>query len=154
MKKQILFGIIAGIFLALALLNVSAYYSNTLPSHGTRYTFGFDEDFSATNYRYVDYYGRPVYRIYEYNDRNDDGKLSRREKIRAVRFLERSFNNRYAISAGKSSGDAFCQGCKIQSSSATNWGNKPAFNLLATGKDGNYYKPVYDYQQQKFNWRF
>lgn len=154
MKNALKF-MMLGVFVVLTSQFVSAYHNGYAHnSQGTRYVFGFDGDFFAQDYRYVDYYGRPIFRVYE--NRRGNGELSNREKVRAVRFLEHSFNDRYAITSGKSSGDAFCQGCKIQNPSPFNFGNKPAFNLLASGNNQNnyYYKPVYDYNLGRFNWRF
>jgi hypothetical protein len=144
--------------------SVSAYHIGYAHnSHGTRFVFGFDGDFYTQDYRYVDYYGAPVYRVYgsrsdygRHRFHDDDDFWREVNTRRAVRFLENSWYGRYRETAGQRSGDAFCQGCKTDGTNS-NWGNKPAYDLIASGSGGNrdyYYRQNYDYGLQRFNWRF
>lgn len=158
--KTIITAIFAAIFLALAVQSVSAYHNSYAHNpHGTRIVYGFDGDFNAQDYRYVDdYYGRPMYKVYRNNcDHNcwHDDEITREQ---AVRWTLRSYNKRYYETAGESSGKAFCKNCVYEEKNTpSNWRNKKAYNLLADGPGGTedyYYEVKYDYKQDKFNWRF
>ena len=140
MNRKIMFGLAVLFLLAMSLsADDGAYYRD---------------------YRYVDYFGRPVYRAF---GRRSDGSYHYRyyddeeyEKIRAARFLKDSWYGRYDDTSGKSSGEAFCYGCKTNGN-PSNWGNKQSYDLLSegVGTEGDYYyKPRYDYQSQTWNWRF
>lgn len=152
MKKLLSILTISAIFLVFALQTVSAYHNGYAHvPQGRRYVFGFDGDAFYEDYRYVDYYGRPLFRVYR--SRHDDDEISKRE---AIRFLRKSYEKRYDVTAGKTSNEAFCQTCK-PSSNPTNWGNKKAYDWKVenTGDDVNYYyQPRFDPQTKTYNWRF
>jgi hypothetical protein len=170
MKNTVVSTIISAIILATALQTASAFTTNP---DGREYVIDLNRGISSSNYWYADYNGYPTYRVYgndhpysynrhyyssnyNHND-NNDGELSYWEKLQAARFVINSFNNRYDQTAGQSSGDAFCQGCKIASNSPTNWGNKPAYDFVADGPGTNkdyYYKATLDPKTQTYNWRF
>src|SRR3989344_6042983 len=120
MKKAIIFALITAIILATALQIARAY---DFRPHGREYVIDFDDGISYRDYRYIDYYGRPIYGVY-YKDNYEDDEFSYYEKLRAVRFLQSSFNYRYDLTAGKTSGEAF-GGDNAPGQSYSNWRNKP-----------------------------
>lgn len=159
MKKAILFGLALGILL-FSINSVDAFHNGfDHSSHGTRIVLDFGRgDFYAQDYRYVDNRGIPLYRVYDSRSNSKQYKdfWEQENKRRAVRFTVQSYNNRYGATAGQSSGNAFCHGCK-NTGASSNWGNKPAYNWLADGpgtKKEYYYKQNFDHQTQTFNWRY
>ncbi len=159
MNKSLLLGIFAGIFVVLTLQSAFAYH-NYYPhnSHGTRLVYGFDGEFFSQEYRYVDdFYGMPHYRIYSV--RSDcrglcgcfgckDDEITKR---RVARFIVKSANERYVVTSGKSSKEAFCSDCKTDDSK-TSFGSKKTYGTF--GKQEDYYKPEINPSTQTFNWRF
>jgi hypothetical protein len=76
-------------------------------------------------------------------------------KVQAAKWVVNSYNARYDITSGKSSGDAFCQRCKINLQGY--WGQKPAYNFRTheyNSNDNYYYKPIRDSRTGIYNWRF
>jgi len=155
MKKKILFSLVL-VVLLFSLAGVSAYHGN-YGSDGTRFVFDFGRgDFYSQDYKYVDYYGIPIYKVYAPRSGRSDDFLEELNKRKAIRFAVNSFNNRYKINVGQSSGNSFCNGCSTNGVSS-NWGNKPTYNFLADGRGaGNsyYYEPRYDSQLGYYNWRY
>jgi len=148
MGKWKLFTFATLVFLAASATFASAYINQP---HGTKIVYGFNGDFYSRDYRYVDYYGAPVLRVYTHSRFENDDFWEYVNKVRYANFVEDSFNDRYKLTAGTKSGDAFCNGCE-RSGSKTAWGEKKAFSIF--DRNRNYYEPRYDYKLEKFNWRF
>lgn len=85
----------------------------------------------------------------------------RTKRARAINFLIRSWDERYAIASGRETGDVFSytDGAKdTVAESSTNWRYKEAYDPLVHGDgyggENYYYKPRYDSQTQTYNWRY
>lgn len=175
MKKKTIIGLFAGLFLVLALQNVSAYHND-----GIEVTIGFDDSYSR-DYRYVDsYYGYPQYRVYGdyasypngysyynrpnyfgYNSRYryDLSDIKRYFRNRAIAgYVDRSAYSRYDINYGKDS-QVFCEAldCEDKAPSPTNFRYRytydPRIDGLGSYQD-YYYEPQYDIQTGTYNWRY
>ena len=166
--KKILLGIFALIFLASALSSVSAYYYSTDNNYcrydcvdsspdGRLYVIDFHDGIDSYRYRYVDHYGYPRYRAY-YADDFDFDIPDRYKFNENVYFLDHSFNDRYDITSGKSSGEAFCPGCVDDYYKPSNWRYKQAYDFQRDANGGygdkRYYAPRYDYKSGTYNWRY
>lgn len=126
------------------------WYTNT-----QRYSPGYN---NYGNQRYSGYSNNNYYR--------KDGKWyldrpssrAERQKIKAVKWVLDSYNARYKLNDGKTSGEAFYYdipqaGENVQGS---NFRNKPAYDPLFDGvdpKNNYYYKPQVD-SSGAANWRF
>jgi hypothetical protein len=91
---------------------------------------------------------------------NGDGWREETQRARAVVWQANSYDMRYNIHAGRSSGDAFYYhyGDKSETS-PSDWRYKHAFdpridNEYVMGYGYYYYEPRYDYQTKTYNWRF
>lgn len=113
------------------------------PFYGYNYDYYYNRDFGYQRY------GPYNYRL------NIPDKYKPNED---VAFLADSFNNRYEATAGKTSGQAFCQGCKDQNPDPTNFRYRPAYNLAVDsaggyGSDG-YYAPRKSPITGAWNWNY
>ena len=151
-QNRILLAICAGI-LALAFLQSASAYV---------YTYG--------NYRYGDYDSTCKYwddgelewrtdRVCQWVE-NGDGWREETQRYRAVVWQSNSYDARYNVQAGRSSGDAFYYhyGDKSETS-PSDWRYKTAFdprvdNTYLKGYNYYYYQPRYDYETKTFNWRY
>lgn len=91
---------------------------------------------------------------------NGDGWREETQRARAVVWQANSYDIRYNIQAGRSSGDAFYYnyGDKSQTK-PSDWRYKRAYdprvdNEYVMGYGYYYYEPRYDYQTKTYNWRF
>ncbi|MBS3077759.1 hypothetical protein J4233_05845 [Candidatus Pacearchaeota archaeon] len=172
-QNKIFLALCAGI-LVLTLMqsaSVSAYtYYDYSPMYGTRLSAGF----GSSPYRYGNY-------VYDYDSsckywdngalklrtdkvcewvENGDGWREEVQRARAVVWVTDSYDARYNIQAGRSSGDAFYYHYGDKSAtSPSDWRYKQAFdpridNEEVMGYNYYYYEPRYDYATQTYNWRF
>ncbi|MFX0211583.1 MAG: hypothetical protein ACFFDT_36735 [Candidatus Hodarchaeota archaeon] len=178
MKKVIVFGLLAGI-LALAFLQSAGAYASYdySPRYGGRLYVSWDDDDYYDRYDYG--YGERYYYDYDpackYWDgnalkwRNDklcewieNGDGAREEQLRynAVAWQGNSYDWRYNIQSGRSSGDAFYYHYEDKSeTSPSDWRYKTAFdprvdNTYVKGDNYYYYQPRYDSESGTWNWRF
>jgi hypothetical protein len=163
MTKKILMGIFAGI-LAMAFLQSASAYSfqtnwETNSYNYGRYDYGnYDYDSSC---KYFDY-GELKVRTDRVCAWVEDGDGWREETIRAraVVWQADSYDARYNIQSGRSSGDAFYYhyGDKSETS-PSDWRYKTAYdprvdNEYVMGYNYYYYEPRYDSETKTYNWRF
>lgn len=167
MKKMIAFGILLFALLVSTLASVSAYHYNTDNNYcrydcidrspdGTLYVVDF-HGIDRYRYRYVDYYGYPRYRVYYAKDFDDFDIPDRYKFNENIYFLDHSFNDRYDITRGKTSGQAFCPDCKDDHYDPSNWRYKQAYDLQKDAYGGygdGYYTPRYNYKSGTYNWRY
>lgn len=163
MKTKLLLGILALILSASLLQSVSAYHENNF--YGTEY--GYDGGFYSNDYRYVDFYGYPQYRIYEDpffgNRYNSYNRYDRKDlewdfdRRRAVAWVLNSYDQRYRQSSGFSTGSVYCQNC-VNDGGVSSFGNAIAYDYRFDGKgayqDGYYYQPRFDPQLGYYNWKY
>jgi hypothetical protein len=151
MKKLVVCGLVAGM-LALALLQSVAAYTYYGSWNGD-----VDEE------RYCSYWDNGELewkrdRVCEWMNTGD--WKERTIRTRAAVWQSNSYDMRYNIQAGRSSGDAFYYhyGDKSETS-PSDWRYKTTFdprvdNEAVKGYGYYYYQPRYDYATQTFNWRF
>lgn len=171
MRKTILLLALAGVFLIRLLNCVSAYavydynpYNDKAYIYvgaGRPYSYGYS-DYDPASYTWDDddlrWEKDPI------NEWIQNGNGAREEfiRLRAVDEVERSFNDRYRLSYGRSSGDVHYYNRytpDVESTSASNWRYKEAYDPSIHGRGANnenyyYYQPRYDYQKGEFNWRY
>jgi hypothetical protein len=171
MNKIFPLAIFAVFFLALALQSVSAYASyNYYPNSG----YGeFSLSFHDKNHENYNYYGSNHDGYYWDNEdlkwrkdpvqewiNNGDGWREQVKRARAVNFLVTSWDERYAMASGKTTGEVFSYNdgaTDTKAESSTNWRYKEAYDPLVHGVDSYknyYYEPRYDSQTQTYNWRY
>ena len=154
MKKILTLGIL-GLILVLALVQAASAYSYYTYSHyQPRFRYNYDS-YSGYGYvclsidKYDCYSGRSGYPY-----RNSGDEITKRQ---AIRFVDKSFNKRYYVTAGMSSSQAF-GGTDQKAQSKTNFRYKTVYNPKTDYQvnEGNdyYYKPIYDDKLGYFNWRY
>ena len=91
---------------------------------------------------------------------NGDGWREEVKRARAVVWQANSYDMRYDINFGRSSGDAFYYNYGDKSKTKpSDWRYKRVFdpridNEYVMGKGYYYYQPRYDYASGTYNWRF
>lgn len=174
MKGKILFVILAGI-LALSFLQGAAAYTSYdySPRYGGaiyvgagsddydyRYGRNFDVDYDSSC-KYLDYGALKwkTDRVCAWVE-NGDGWREETLRARAVVTQANSYDARYNIQSGRSSGDAFYYHYGDKSETKpSDWRYKTAFdprvdNEYVKGYGYYYYEPRYDSTTKTFNWRF
>ena len=151
MKKTTMFGIFAVLVLITMLQGVSAYHDY----YGTEFVADFRDGFYARDYRYVDYYGYPSYRVYRYPYDNYKELKWKFEKRRAIAWVLNSYDERYRVADGRESKDVFCKNC-VTDGRASSFGNKPSYDYRFDNTNDNnfYYDAEFDPQLGYYNWRF
>ncbi|MFH1802481.1 MAG: hypothetical protein ABH864_03440 [archaeon] len=151
MKKALMFGIVAGILAFAFLQSVSAYSYQT-------YRYGGDYDRSCEYFDYGELEWK-TNKVCEWVE-NGDGWKEETIRARAVVWQSNSYDARYNIQSGRSSGDAFYYHYGDKSAtSPSDWRYKTAYdpradNTYVKGYGYYYYQPRYDSQTGTFNWRF
>ncbi|MEK6854682.1 MAG: hypothetical protein AABX73_00490 [Nanoarchaeota archaeon] len=144
-RREFYFGIF-GILALIALLNLVS---------ANHYVYRYHYDSPHLVYHYDNLHGGEFY--YSFDDYRSHYRHDRAyfQKMRAVRFIDSSYNDRYDIVAGKTTGKAF--GDDNKDTSASNWRNKYAYDYRIDGVNPTYnyyYKPVYDSSLGYYNWRY
>lgn len=156
--------------------NYGNYYDRGYGIDGARIRVDLHDGVSYDYYRYLDkdprynpfygynydYYYNNDFRYYPYRNYNNYGwrfNIPDEYKYnKNVAFLADSFNNRYEITSGKTSGQAFCQGCKDKNYDPTNFRYRPAYDPAVDsfggyGDDG-YYAPKKSPITGAWNWNY
>ena len=145
--------IILSVFVLLALSalqSVDAYTYRT-------YSFG-DYDSSCKYWDYNEFKWRTD-RVCQWVE-NGDGWREEAQRYQAVVWQANSYDMRYNIQSGRSSGDAFYYRYGDKSETKpSDWRYKTTFdprvdNEYVKGYGYYYYQPRYDYTSGTYNWRF
>jgi hypothetical protein len=148
--SKVILAICAGILVLSLLQSVDAYTHRT-------YRYG-EYDSSC---RYFDRGDLKWHtdKVCEWVERGD-GWREETIRARAVVWQANSYDMRYNIQAGRSSGDAFYYHYGDKSETKpSDWRYKHAFdpridNEYVMGYGYYYYEPRYDYETKTYNWRF
>ncbi|MBU0907215.1 MAG: hypothetical protein KKE05_03605 [Nanoarchaeota archaeon] len=156
MMKKIILAMCAGL-LVLGFLQSASAYTYT---YGNYNSYGNRGDYDSSC-RYFDYGDLEWHtdRVCQWVEAGDGWK-EETIRARAVVWQSNSYDNRYNIQFGRSSGDAFYYhyGDKSETS-PSDWRYKTAFdprvdNTYVKGYGYYYYQPRYDYTTGAYNWRF
>lgn len=127
---------------------------------------------SLTDYGYDGYYDHNY--IYYWDDYdlkwkkdpisawiNKGDWRERTKRARAVEFLMKSWDERYAMASGRETGEVFSYtdgATDTVAESSSNWRYKEAYDPLVHGDgyggENYYYQPRYDADSQTYNWRY
>ena len=171
MKKSIF--ILAFVVIFVAALHIAS--ASVAYDYNTRYGAHMYVGTGKPSYYGYSAYDRD-YQVYNWDDNDlrwekdpvnawiQDGDGWREETFRArtVDEVIGSYENRYALSYGRSSGDVHYYDRytpDLDEAKPSNWRFKEAYTPEAYGRDayygnGYYYEPRYDYDSETFNWRY
>ncbi|MBU0760390.1 MAG: hypothetical protein KJ600_02690 [Nanoarchaeota archaeon] len=161
--KKIMLAVVGLVLLGLMTQNVSALYSyESPPRYGGFYT--------SYEHKPSDYYDKypTVYRKLKYSGTSEDpvvkwisngeGWEEKVNRARAAVWMAESYDWRYNVAYGRSSGEVF-HGDEKPAESSSNWRYKEAYTPWAHGPGtasykSYYYEPRYDSETQTFNWKY
>ena len=161
MRKAILVLGVAIILMLLIAGSVDAYTYRYRQPHNYYTSFSGDSD----NYFYYDnLYGGEIY--LSLGDRNcyschhnryyyDDDYRERVIGRAALDWTFRSYDARYNLAYGKTTGEAFTPSLN-ENVPLSNWRNKYSYDYRLDGRglNENYYQPVFDSELGYYNWRY
>ena len=181
MRRTMIFGLIAGIFLVVSLQSVAADACSYDTYSGVYYYASFHDDcdewqdyrnlYDGYDYRnygyspgyYGDYYNRYWYRKYwepsrYYTKDFDDGDRKYKRKLRyAIRDISEEYDNWLSNLPGRTSGEVYYYEDESVGVKESDWRNKEAYHNLDWAEkpyDKYYYEPRYDSESGVWNWRY